>query len=818
MSEISGNIFRDTKSDKKREKKSDTSKEVSDNYVSYEEFMKTVKKTRILPYSYKKFPHFDERSPEQLIEDIEAGKKKVEIETEQTFDMHSGVLNVDKAEESNKHVSYEDFLRRVKKTRITPLSTESLPNFEMKPHEQIIIDGIGVKKKVKGDNKNLLVFKSKNDSEKIDKTSEKVENKTKKEPIKNSDVKVKEEKSKVEEEKRKETSKSSEEILEEKKKSKDINRERKEQKKVKEKESKKSEEIKEKKSKNIDTKNKRDISSEKKKISEPKKEKEKEIEKKKVTKEHLEKHKEIKDITNKINDLEKRRNNNNNLIDHSKKKLQEGIFNGIITREGYEKKFRELTKENAQIEKQLREFNDNSSHSERLNNEKLRTKKGEVLEKKITELKQKEKNEELKEQDQISKEKAKELKNLLSNQVKQEQKKQELNGSENISNKDNSDFKKVKNNEKIENKMTSETIEKRRDVNIKQEENKKETLTDKVSNEFLEPKKEFEQSYGYIYKATNTVNGKVYIGQTTRKKWEKRWKEHIKEAKDKSYSSTHLQNSIRKYGEKAFSIKKIDTANNQNELDGKEKDWIKKYNSMNPKKGYNMRDGGEGGKLRPEVKEKIKKSMEEKWKNPEHQRKVSNGVSKAMKKKRKHPEHRENISKGMKKKWKDKKYQKDQRKVRESPEFKEKHSTSMENKWKDPEYRENVSKGVEKRWKDKEYQEKQKKVRETPEFKEKMRKAAEKRWKDKEISNMKEFLTDIKNKILKKDLEKKNNITGPTINRKIKEILGPNGPKNYREAKQFLKDRDIDNILKILKTKKNKKKNKKKRLRHGSNM
>ncbi len=53
MSEISGNIFRDTKSDKKHEKKSNTSKEVNDNYVSYEEFMKTVKKTRILPYSYK---------------------------------------------------------------------------------------------------------------------------------------------------------------------------------------------------------------------------------------------------------------------------------------------------------------------------------------------------------------------------------------------------------------------------------------------------------------------------------------------------------------------------------------------------------------------------------------------------------------------------------------------------------------------------------------------------------------------------------------------------------------------------------------------
>ncbi len=139
--------------------------------------------------------------------------------------MHSGDIDLYNAKESNKRISYEDFLRSVKKTRITPLPSESLPNFDEKLQEQISKDSIEGKKKVKGDNENLLVFRSKDDSEKIDKTSEKVENKTKKEPIKNSDEKVKEEKSKVEEEKRKETSKSKEEILEEKKKSKDINRE-----------------------------------------------------------------------------------------------------------------------------------------------------------------------------------------------------------------------------------------------------------------------------------------------------------------------------------------------------------------------------------------------------------------------------------------------------------------------------------------------------------------------------------------------------------------------------------------------------------------
>ncbi len=82
MSEIDEFELTDIKSDKKREKRSDTSKEVSDNYVSYEEFMKTVKKTRILPSSYKNFPHFDEISTEQQIEGIKVGKKKVQIDNE----------------------------------------------------------------------------------------------------------------------------------------------------------------------------------------------------------------------------------------------------------------------------------------------------------------------------------------------------------------------------------------------------------------------------------------------------------------------------------------------------------------------------------------------------------------------------------------------------------------------------------------------------------------------------------------------------------------------------------------------------------------
>ncbi len=153
MSEIDEFELTDIKSDKKREKNSDISKEVSDNYISYKEFMKTVKKTRILPSSYKNFPHFDEISAEKQIEDIKVGKKKGPIDNEQTFDIYSGDISDDNAEESNKHVSYEEFLRRVKKTRITPLSSEGLPNFGERSLEQPLNDTKAGKKKVEIENK-----------------------------------------------------------------------------------------------------------------------------------------------------------------------------------------------------------------------------------------------------------------------------------------------------------------------------------------------------------------------------------------------------------------------------------------------------------------------------------------------------------------------------------------------------------------------------------------------------------------------------------------------------------------------------------------
>lgn len=65
-----------------------------------------------------------------------------------------------------------------------------------------------------------------------------------------------------------------------------------------------------------------------------------------------------------------------------------------------------------------------------------------------------------------------------------------------------------------------------------------------------------------VYKITNKLNGKVYIGQTT-EGIEKRWKRHC------GYQindGTYFHNAIKKYGAENFTIEIIDKAKNQEEL------------------------------------------------------------------------------------------------------------------------------------------------------------------------------------------------------------------------------------------------------------
>lgn len=90
----------------------------------------------------------------------------------------------------------------------------------------------------------------------------------------------------------------------------------------------------------------------------------------------------------------------------------------------------------------------------------------------------------------------------------------------------------------------------------------------------------------YIYKITNIQNNKVYIGQTIRP-IEDRFKRHLSDALN-NVIDTHFARAIRKYGKDNFILEQIDTAQNQEELNRKERYWIKFYDAVNT--GYNETD------------------------------------------------------------------------------------------------------------------------------------------------------------------------------------------------------------------------------------
>lgn len=90
----------------------------------------------------------------------------------------------------------------------------------------------------------------------------------------------------------------------------------------------------------------------------------------------------------------------------------------------------------------------------------------------------------------------------------------------------------------------------------------------------------------FIYKISNNINDKVYIGQTIRP-IEDRFRRHINDAINNNLD-THFARAIRKYGKENFFIEEIDSAGTQDELNLKEQYWIRYFDSIN--NGYNETD------------------------------------------------------------------------------------------------------------------------------------------------------------------------------------------------------------------------------------
>lgn len=95
---------------------------------------------------------------------------------------------------------------------------------------------------------------------------------------------------------------------------------------------------------------------------------------------------------------------------------------------------------------------------------------------------------------------------------------------------------------------------------------------------------------GYIYKITNDINNKVYIGKTMASISE-RWKEHLSDMDKRKNEKRPLYAAMRKYGTGHFHIEEVEQCRN-NILNERECYWISFYDSYS--NGYNATKGGEG--------------------------------------------------------------------------------------------------------------------------------------------------------------------------------------------------------------------------------
>jgi group I intron endonuclease len=165
-----------------------------------------------------------------------------------------------------------------------------------------------------------------------------------------------------------------------------------------------------------------------------------------------------------------------------------------------------------------------------------------------------------------------------------------------------------------------------------------------------------------IYKIENTINGKVYIGQTILSTINKRMIQHLSTSKN---SKLPLYNAIRKHGWDKFDKHPIeDNIKTTDDLNAAEIYWIRWYDSkIENGMGYNIDNGGNSiGSMSEEHKKNIylahkgiklteehKKKLSEARKGKKHSEETKNKMSETHKNKgNKSLEHCNNISKGKK--------------------------------------------------------------------------------------------------------------------------------------------------------------------------
>ena len=142
----------------------------------------------------------------------------------------------------------------------------------------------------------------------------------------------------------------------------------------------------------------------------------------------------------------------------------------------------------------------------------------------------------------------------------------------------------------------------------------------------------------YIYKLTNNLTGKCYIGQT-RRTIEQRMYEHRQDARNGT--GFYISGAIAKYGWSNFNVEVLAETDDVDELNRLERFYVQKYNA--DVKGYNLAPGGDSNAM---DSLKVKEHHDTVMRSPEVRAKISTTLKRQIRESGRSAEYTSNMRKG----------------------------------------------------------------------------------------------------------------------------------------------------------------------------
>lgn len=198
------------------------------------------------------------------------------------------------------------------------------------------------------------------------------------------------------------------------------------------------------------------------------------------------------------------------------------------------------------------------------------------------------------------------------------------------------------------------------------------------------------EKYMHIYIIEQLSTKRKYVGQTQKTDANIRWKEHLSQLRSGSHWNCFLLRAYKKYGESDFKFYVVESTDNVEQLNILETIYIQKLDVMNPRKGFNLRPGGNGKGVSNHTKQLLRDAALRQWSLQDKEtvaKNISISTKNAMKSLSQEKRHAMNkhvyddavkkkISESVKKLWENPEYRKKYSKPRSS-ETKQKISESL---------------------------------------------------------------------------------------------------------------------------------------------